>query len=72
MTCPHIVIKAGKKVCKRMIEDGLNGAVSDFDVNHYCKGNPIHCYYFRTAPKQKLLDWRASRRKKVEVPATVT
>jgi len=72
MTCPHLVVNAGKKLCKRMLEDGLNGAVSDFDVKHYCKGNQIHCYYFRSPPNRKLLDWRAGRKKKIEVEALPT
>jgi len=70
MTCPHLVINAGKKICRRMLEDGLNGAVSDLDVKHYCKGKPIHCYYYRFPPNPRLLDWRADNKQKVEALPT--
>jgi len=66
MTCPYLVINAGKKICRRMLEDGINEAVSDFDVKHYCEGNPINCYYFRSPANRKFFDWRAERKKKVE------
>jgi len=72
VTCPYLVINAGKEACKRMLEDDLDGTVSDFDVKHYCKGNPIHCYYFRSPANRKLFDWRADRKEKVEVPSTTT
>ena len=38
-----------KKICERMVEAGLDGRVSKFDVEHFCMGNPNNCYYFRFA-----------------------
>jgi hypothetical protein len=51
MQCPHLSVKDEKKTCKRMEEEGMGGEVSDFDVQHYCQGNPNNCYYFRTPRK---------------------
>jgi hypothetical protein len=37
-----------------MIEKGLDGNLSDFDVQHFCDGNPINCYFYRAPlPKEK-------------------
>jgi hypothetical protein len=30
----------------------MQGEVSDFDVQHFCAGNPMCCYYYRTPSKQ--------------------
>jgi len=49
MQCPYLFTKDGKRICERIVEEGANGEVSDFDIQHYCNGNPIYCYYFRTA-----------------------
>jgi len=42
-----------KRICTRMVEQGLNGMVSEFDVKHFCKGNPFYCYYFRSGSSKK-------------------
>lgn len=47
MDCPYLMIKEQSKTCKRMLADGLDGEVAEFDVEHYCRGNPACCYYFR-------------------------
>jgi hypothetical protein len=52
MQCPNLSVDNGKKTCKRMAEAGMDGEVSDFDVQHYCNGNPNNCYYFRTSDKK--------------------
>jgi len=52
MQCPHLFVNDGVRICKRMVEEGIDGRVSDFDVQHYCNANPINCYYFRTSEKQ--------------------
>jgi len=52
MQCPYLSTKDGKRICERIAEEDSNEEVSDFDVQHYCNGNPIHCYYFRTSDNQ--------------------
>jgi len=52
MQCPHLFVNDGVRICKRMVGEGIDGRVSDFDVQHYCQGSPINCYYFRTSEKQ--------------------
>jgi len=47
MRCPHLLVKDDVQICQRMIEAGVDGRVSDFDVRYYCNGNPVNCYYFR-------------------------
>ena len=46
MKCPYLS-EASKKVCVKMLELKLKGDLTDFDIRHYCTGNPIFCYYFR-------------------------
>ena len=52
--CPYLS-ESSKRICRKMIEKGLDGRVSSFDVEHFCKGNPFYCYYFRfhSSKKQK-------------------
>jgi hypothetical protein len=33
-----------------MIEKGLDGKISDFDIQHFCNGNPVNCYFYRLPP----------------------
>ncbi|MDH5783062.1 MAG: hypothetical protein OEZ35_05295 [Candidatus Bathyarchaeota archaeon] len=47
MECPYLLIDPGRKICRQMTEQGLDGELDDFDVTHYCKGNPNHCFFFR-------------------------
>jgi len=51
MQCPHLILKEGTKVCRRMLEEGLDGEVNEFDIKHYCKDNPTCCYYFRASSR---------------------
>jgi len=46
MKCPYLS-EASKKICVKMLELKLKGDLTDFDIRHYCTGNPIFCYYFR-------------------------
>jgi hypothetical protein len=46
MKCPYLS-NASKKVCVRMLEHKLEDELTDFDIRHFCDGNPIYCYYFR-------------------------
>ncbi|NIR86182.1 hypothetical protein GWO13_00885, partial [Candidatus Bathyarchaeota archaeon] len=48
--CPNL---RPDKTCTRMIKEGLDGNISDFDIKHFCDGNPILCYYFRLPPPKK-------------------
>jgi len=50
--CPYLFSNP-KRICKRMVEAGLDGEVSSFDIEHFCKGNPIYCYYFRSSLSRK-------------------
>ena len=36
-----------------MLELKLKGDLTDFDIRHYCTGNPIFCYYFRLPQIEK-------------------
>lgn len=46
MKCPYLS-EASKKVCVKMLEHQLEDEITDFDIKHFCDGNPIYCYYFR-------------------------
>ena len=54
MRCPYLSEKS-KKVCVKMLEMNLNGELTDFDIKHFCDGNPIYCYYFRLPQIQERL-----------------
>jgi len=53
MQCPHLSECEGKKTCKRMEEESMDGNISDFDFLHYCNGNPVNCFYFRNSKHTK-------------------
>ncbi|MEA2090559.1 MAG: hypothetical protein U9O89_07400 [Thermoproteota archaeon] len=74
MRCPYLS-DSSKKVCIKMLEKNLDGEVSDFDIRHFCDGNPIYCYYFRlpaikAAMKNKNPTKLKSASLKPEIPAT--
>jgi hypothetical protein len=46
MKCPYLS-SASKKECVKMLAENLGGELSEFDLKHFCDGNPIYCYYFR-------------------------
>ncbi len=50
--CPYFR-KTPNKTCVRMAEKGLDAELSDFDIKHFCNGNPINCFFFRQAPPKK-------------------
>jgi len=50
--CPYLSSNP-KRVCRRMVDAGLDGDVSSFDIEHFCRGNPIYCYHFRSFPSRK-------------------
>jgi len=52
MKCPYLS-SSSKKICRRMVEAGLDGEVSSFDIEHFCRGNPIYCYYFRSSSSRE-------------------
>jgi len=52
MKCPYISNSPPK--CTRMIEEGLDGELSDFDIQHFCDGNPVNCYFYRLSPSKKM------------------
>lgn len=65
MRCPHLSV-ASKKECVRMLEAQMSEDLTDFDIEHFCDGDPICCYYFRlpnlqratedpSGPEEKLL-----------------
>lgn len=46
MKCPYLS-NASKKECVKMLAENMDGEISDFDLEHFCDGNPVYCYYFR-------------------------
>jgi len=63
MQCPYISENEGKKNCKRMEEEGMDGKISDFDLKHYCNGSPVNCYYFRNSKHAKEQPEKGIKRK---------
>ena len=51
MKCPYL--RNSPPRCIRMIEKGLDGKVSDFDMEHYCDCNPVNCYFYRISSSEK-------------------
>jgi len=49
--CPYF--RSPNKICAKMAEKGLDARVSDFDVQHFCNGDPINCFFFRLSPSKK-------------------
>jgi len=45
--CPYLSSNS-RKICRKMSEEGLDGRVSSFDIKHFCRSNPVYCYYFRS------------------------
>jgi len=60
MRCPYLS-KASKKICVKMLELKLKGELTDFDIRHYCTGNPIFCYYFRLPQIEKEMEKKKLR-----------
>jgi hypothetical protein len=46
MRCPYLS-SASSKECVKMLEQNIDDELSDFDLKHFCDGNPVYCYYFR-------------------------
>ncbi len=46
MRCPYLS-SASNKECVKMLEQNMDEELSDFDLKHFCDGNPVYCYYFR-------------------------
>jgi len=46
MKCPYLS-SASKKECVKMLAENMAGELTEFDVKHFCDGNPVYCYYFR-------------------------
>lgn len=34
-----------------MLEEKFAEDLTDFDLKHFCRGNPVYCYYFRKPHK---------------------
>ena len=60
--CPYFR-KSPNKICVRMAEKGLDARLSDFDIQHFCNGNPINCFFFRSSPPKKEDDPKQLSRK---------
>ena len=30
-----------------MLEQKIDSQLSEFDIKHFCDGNPVYCYYYR-------------------------
>ena len=48
MECPYLSAASDRRICRLMVGQRLDGEVDDFDVSHYCKGNPGYCFFFRS------------------------
>lgn len=35
-----------------MLAENMGGELSEFDLKHFCDGNPVYCYYFRLPAAQ--------------------
>ena len=53
MECPYLSAAPEGKICRLMVEQRLDGELDDFDITHYCKGNPNYCYFYRSCSLQK-------------------
>jgi hypothetical protein len=51
MPCPYLS-NSSKNVCTKMLEANMNADLTDFDLKHFCDGDPIYCYYYRSAITQ--------------------
>jgi len=51
MKCPYLS-NASKKKCVKMSAENIDEELSDFDLKHFCDGNPVYCYYFRAPALQ--------------------
>lgn len=51
MKCPYLS-SGSKKECVKMLSQDMVDELTDFDLAHFCDGNPVYCYYFRL-PTQK-------------------
>jgi hypothetical protein len=50
-----------------MSEKGISSEVSDFDLEHYCQGNPVNCYFFRMLKDEKTdKPWKKSIDKRAD------
>ena len=46
MRCPYLS-SASKKECIKMLAEKIDEELTEFDLKHFCDGNPVYCYYFR-------------------------
>ena len=53
MQCPSLLEHKGKRTCRKMLEMSVDDDVSDFDLEHYCQGKPVNCYFFRVLEDEK-------------------
>jgi hypothetical protein len=69
MKCPYLSVASEKRVCRLMEEQGLDGELDEFDLAHYCKGNPNYCYFYRSCGVQKTTDEQIedSKSEKIQV-----
>lgn len=51
MKCPYLS-SASAKECVKMLAENMGGELSEFDLKHFCDGNPVYCYYFRLPAAQ--------------------
>lgn len=46
MRCPYLS-SGSRKECVKMLSQDVVDELTNFDLEHFCDGNPIYCYYFR-------------------------
>lgn len=69
MECSYLSATSEGKICRIMVDQKLDGELDDFDITHYCKGNPNHCYFYRSYSVQRATNKQLelSRSKKIQV-----
>jgi len=67
MDCPYSSVTQNEKICRLMEVQGLDAELDDFDLTHYCKGNPNHCFFFRSCNNRTHIA-RPSTETQLDVP----
>ncbi len=67
MECPYLSVTPNRKICTLMDKNGLDGELEAFDLKHYCRGNPNHCYFHRLYSVQKTVKEQPAEHKPKKV-----
>jgi hypothetical protein len=70
MRCPYLS-SATKKVCVKMLEAQVSGELNDFDIKHFCDGDPVYCYYFRLPQLRKATESSTAESEEKPLPPLI-